>query len=215
MRAARGVLPLPQMSMHEAVLHLKTRDPLLAEVIERVGPYAIEYRDADFSTLAQSIVCQQLSGKAAATIYGRLEQAAGGAGVTPEGVLRLRPARMRALGLSRQKTEYIRDLARRTRAGEIDFAAFPALSDDAIIEALTAVKGVGVWTVQMFLIFALGRPDVLPTGDLGVRAAVRKLYGLAELPKPTELVELGAKWRPYCSVASWYLWRSLGTQAAL
>lgn len=215
MRAALGVLPSSSASMQHALLHLKSRDPLLAQVIDRVGPYALQLRDPGFSTMARSIVYQQLSGRVASVIYGRLAEAAGGARLTPERVLRLRPVRMRALGLSCQKTEYIRDLARRTRAGQIDFAAFSALSDEAVIEALTAVKGVGVWTAQMFLIFALGRPDVLPTGDLGVRAAVRKLYGLAESPKPAELAELGAKWRPYRSVASWYLWRSLENQAAL
>ena len=201
--------------MQEALFHLKASDPVLARVIERVGPYALQLREPAFATLVRSIVYQQLSGKVASVIYARLAAAAGGTRLSPESVLRLRPARMRALGLSRQKTEYIRELARRTRSGELDFASFPALPDEAIVEALTAVKGVGLWTAQMFLIFALGRLDVLPTGDLGVRATVRKLYGLPELPQPAELAELGGKWRPYCSVASWYLWRSLDNQAAL
>jgi DNA-3-methyladenine glycosylase II len=116
---------------------------------------------------------------------------------------------MRGIGLSRQKLTYIRDLASRTRCGEVDFTALPAASDEEVIFALTQVKGIGVWTAQMFLIFALARPDVLPTGDLGVRKAMQNAYGLPELPKPSTMEELAAPWRPYCSVACWYLWRSL------
>lgn len=199
--------------MREAIHHLRRRDPVLGAIIERVGAYKMEYRDPCFDTLVRSIVYQQVSGKAAATIYGRLAAAA--PGMAPETVLRLRPERMRKLGLSRQKTEYIRDLARRTRSGEIDFPAIPALDDQAVIARLTLVKGIGVWTAQMFLMFALRRPDVLPTGDLGVRAAMRKAYGLDTLPAPGKMEEIAAPWRPYCSVACWYLWRSLDGVAAL
>jgi DNA-3-methyladenine glycosylase II len=135
--------------------------------------------------------------------------------LTPENILALRPARMRALGLSKQKTAYIRDLARQTRAGVLDFAELPALADAQVIERLTQVKGIGVWTAHMFLIFALRRTNVLPSGDLGVRAAIRKAYGLAELPKPAEIEALGARWHPYCTVAAWYLWRSLESNANL
>jgi DNA-3-methyladenine glycosylase II len=122
---------------------------------------------------------------------------------------------MRKLGLSRQKIAYIRDLARRTRDGAIVFPELRALSDQEVIERLTEVKGIGVWTVHMFLIFALRRTNVLPTGDLGIRAAVRKAYGLAELPKPNELEELARPWHPFCTVASWYLWRSIEPNANL
>jgi DNA-3-methyladenine glycosylase II len=167
---------------------------------------------ADFPALARSIVHQQLSGKAASTIFGRLEAALKGR-LTPGALLRLSDDRMRSFGLSRQKTAYLQDLARRTRSGELNFAALPRLSDEDVIAKLTAVKGVGVWTAQMFLIFALGRSDVLPTADLGVRAAIKKLYGLAELPGPAEMEKIAAPWRPYCSVACWYLWRSLDNQA--
>jgi DNA-3-methyladenine glycosylase II len=194
--------------MRKAIAHLKKSDPKMAEVIGRVGPYRIEYRAPDFATMARSIVFQQLNGRAAASIYARFEAGCGGC-VAPETILRLRTARLRALGLSPQKTDYVRDLARRTQAGEIDFAALSALEDDEIIRRLTAVKGVGVWTVHMFLIFALRRPDVLPVGDYGVRAAMKRLYGLADLPKPAEMERLAAPWRPWRSVASWYLWRSL------
>jgi DNA-3-methyladenine glycosylase II len=194
--------------MRKAVAHLKKSDPKMEQVIRRVGPYRIEYRNPDFATMARSIIFQQLNGRAAASIYARFEAGCGGC-VGPEAILRLRPARLRSLGLSPQKTDYVRDLARRTLGGEIDFAGLSALEDDEIIRRLTAVKGVGVWTVHMFLIFALRRPDVLPVGDYGVRAAMKRLYGLADLPKPAEMERLAAVWRPWRSVASWYLWRSL------
>jgi DNA-3-methyladenine glycosylase II len=147
-------------------------------------------------------------------IFGRVVKAAGGK-VTPESILKLRPGRMRALGLSGQKTAYIRDLARHTRDGSVDFQELPDLPDEAVIERLTEVKGVGVWTAHMFLIFALRRTDVLPSGDLGIRVAIRKAYGLAELPEAGAIEALAAQWRPYCTVASWYLWRSLEPNANL
>jgi DNA-3-methyladenine glycosylase II len=201
--------------MKKAILHLKRNDPVLAAIIDRVGPYTIQYNAPEFHTLVSSITYQQLSGKAAATIFGRLKAAAKTDPLTPESILKLRPARMRALGLSGQKMEYIRTLARMTRDGDVSFEQCAELDDAAVIAHLTRVKGVGVWTVQMFLLFALRRPDVLPTGDLGVRAAMKKAYGLDELPKPAEMENLAASWRPYCSVATWYLWRSLGGDAAI
>jgi DNA-3-methyladenine glycosylase II len=201
--------------MKKAINHLKKADPVMGAIIERVGKYGIEYREPIFQTLVRSIVYQQLHGKAASTIFGRLAAAAKADPLTPESILKLRPARMRSLGLSGQKMTYIRELARLTRAGEIDFDRCATLQDMEVIEHLTRVKGVGVWTVQMFLIFALRRPDVLPTGDLGVRAAIKKAYALAELPKPDEMEKIAASWRPYCSVASWYLWRSLDNFGAM
>jgi DNA-3-methyladenine glycosylase II len=194
--------------MRKAVIHLKKSDPVLRALVERVGPCRIEHRDPSFDMLVRSIVYQQLSGKVAAVIFGRLLAAVKG-DLTPRRVLRLPHERMRALGLSNQKATYIRDLAERTKSGEVDFAALPGMSDEQVIETLTRVKGIGVWTAQMFLIFALKRMDVLPVGDLGVRSAIKKAYGLAELPKPVDMEELARAWRPYCSVASWYLWRSL------
>jgi len=124
-------------------------------------------------------------------------------------------AKMRKLGLSKQKTAYIRDLARKTNRGAVQFEALPDLADHEVIEHLTQVKGIGVWTAHMFLIFALQRLDVLPTGDLGVRMAIRKAYGMDDLPHPKQIEELALTWRPYCTVASWYLWRSLDKQAAI
>jgi len=200
--------------MRKAILHLK-KDPVLGPLIARVGPYKMQYREPTFETLVRSIVYQQLSGRVASVIFGRLAALMPDGKITPEGILKVTPARMRKAGLSKQKTAYIRDLARKTTRGAVRFEALAELADHEVIEHLTQVKGIGVWTAHMFLIFALQRLDVLPTGDLGVRTAIRKAYGMDELPHPKQIEELAASWRPYCSVASWYLWRSLENQAAL
>jgi len=201
--------------MREAVIHLKAADPVLCAIIDRVGECRLEFREPDFSTLVRSIVYQQLSGKAASTILRRLIEALPGGILIPEAILALTREEMRALGLSGQKTSYIRDLAERTRSGELDFARFPEMTDADVIEHLTRVKGVGVWTAHMFLIFALRRPDVLPVGDLGVRSAIRKAYRLRALPKPARMEKIAKRWHPYTSVAAWYLWRSLDGDAAM
>jgi DNA-3-methyladenine glycosylase II len=198
-----------------ALDHLKKADSVMAAIIERVGPFTLQYREPIFQTLVRSIVYQQLNGKAALTIFNRLMDAAKADPLTPASILKLRPAKMRALGLSAQKLSYIRELARLTKSGDVDFEAVGVMEDVAVIDHLTKVKGIGVWTAHMFLIFALRRPDVLPTGDLGVRAAIKKAYGLAELPKPVDMERIAAAWRPYCSVACWYLWRSLENQGAM
>jgi DNA-3-methyladenine glycosylase II len=200
--------------MQDAIEHLRRADPVLSAIIQRVGDYRIQFREPNFESLVRSIVYQQLSGKVASVIYGRFSAAVKDQ-VTPANVLKLRPDRMRRLGLSKQKTVYIRDLARHARDRRVTFEELPALADAEVIERLTQVKGIGVWTVHMFLIFALRRHDILPTGDLGVRSAIRKAYGLEELPSPAEMESIAQKWRPYCSVASWYLWRSLDGEAAL
>lgn len=200
--------------MKQAINHLRTSDPVLSAIIQQVGDYGIQFRPPGFETLVKSIVNQQLSGRVASVIFGRLSAAVKGT-VTPESILKLRPSRMRSLGLSTQKTAYIRDLARHTRAGSVVFEDLAALPDDEVIVRLTQVKGVGVWTAHMFLIFALQRTDVLPTGDLGIRNAIRKAYNLEALPTPEEMEQMALRWRPYCSVASWYLWRSLEGDANL
>jgi DNA-3-methyladenine glycosylase II len=200
--------------MKEAIEHLRQSDPILSKIIGRVGEYAIEFRDPDFETLVKSIVYQQLSGRVASVIFGRLVAAAGGR-LTPASILKLRPSRMRTLGLSTQKTAYIRDLARHTRDGRLVFEELLHLPDAEVIEKVTRVKGIGVWTAHMFLIFALRRHDVLPTGDLGIRNAMRRAYGLAQLPTPAEMEKYALRWKPYCSVATWYLWRSLEGDANL
>jgi len=175
----------------------------------------MEYREPGFSTLVRSIVYQQLSGRVASRIFGRLLDLLPERELTPASILALTVEQMRGAGLSGQKTAYIRDLAERTFSGEIDFTLLPAMSDDEVIETLTRVKGVGVWTAHMFLIFALQRPDVLPVGDLGVRTAIRKAYRMRALPKPARIEKIARTWRPWCSVASWYLWRSLDNEAML
>jgi DNA-3-methyladenine glycosylase II len=200
--------------MRKAILHLRKSDPVLGGIIDRVGDYAIQFRDPDFETLVKSIVSQQLSGRVASVIFGRLMAAAGGK-LTPENILKLRPARMRAVGLSAQKTEYVRDLARHTRDGRIRFDELTDLPDEEVMARLTAVKGIGVWTVHMFLMFALRRHDVLPTGDLGIRNAIRHAYGLETAPSPGEVEAMAERWHPFCTVASWYLWRSLEPNANL
>jgi len=201
--------------MRKAILHLKKSDPVMRAIIERVGSYKIQHREPSFETLVRSIVYQQLSGKVASVMLGRLIALLPGSKVTPETILKLTPARMRKAGLSKQKTAYIRDLARKTNKGHVKFETLPDLTDLEVVEHLTQVKGIGVWTAHMFLIFALRRPDVLASGDLGVRIAIKKAYDLAELPLPKQVEELAAAWRPYSSVAVWYLWRSLDSTAQI
>jgi DNA-3-methyladenine glycosylase II len=194
--------------MRHAIAHLKKSDPTLAAIITRVGPFRMTYREPTYETLVRAIAFQQLNGKAAATIFGRLVEAAGGR-ITPQSILALTEAQMRACGLSRQKLSYIRDLAEKTNAGEVDFARLPAMPDEDVIAHLTRVKGIGVWSAQMFLIFSLRRPDIMPTADYGVLMAIKKNYRKRTLPKPAQTLKLAEPWRPYRSVACWYLWRSV------
>jgi len=201
------------MTDHAAALdHLKRGDPVLAAVIGAVGAFQMTYREPTFETLARAIVFQQLNGTAARTIWQRLVDAAGGEPLTPDKLLRLRMPSLRRVGLSQAKATYVRELARHVSTDKLDFTALPGLPDDQVIAALTQVKGVGEWTAHMFLIFALRRPDVLPIGDYGVRAAIKKLYRKRTLPTPRNMEKLARTWRPYCSVASWYLWRSMDTK---
>jgi DNA-3-methyladenine glycosylase II len=194
--------------MNKALIHLKKSDVVLASIIERVGSPKITYREPTFEALARSIVFQQLSTKAARTIYGRLEEAAGGR-ITPQAIQSLSLGEMRRAGLSKQKIGYIRDLAEHALSGKVDFDRLPAMSDEEVIAALTDIKGVGVWTAHMFLIFALRRSNVLAVGDLGVRTAIKRHYRKRILPTPAHIEKLAVAWRPYCSIACWYLWRSL------
>jgi len=194
--------------MKKALTHLKNCDKTLASIITRVGPYKITYREPTFQALARAIVFQQLNGNAARTIHGRLEEAAGGT-ITPESIQNLSVGEMRRAGLSKQKIGYIRDLAEHALSGKLDFDKLHGMSDEEVIAALTDIKGIGEWTAHMFLIFALRRPNVLATGDLGVRTAVQRAYRKRKLPKPKEMEKIAACWHPYRSVACWYLWRSL------
>jgi DNA-3-methyladenine glycosylase II len=197
--------------MRHAVRHLKKSDPVLRAIIERVGVFRMDYDEPAFASLAEAIVYQQLHGKAAATIFKRLTDLAG-LPLTPEGILKLSEEQMRAVGLSKQKLSYLRDLAAKAQSGEVDFAGLPELPDAEVIEQLTRIKGIGVWTAHMFLMFALRRPNVLPTGDLGIQMAIRKHYRKRKLPKPAQMERIAKCWEPYRSVACWYLWRSMNVK---
>jgi DNA-3-methyladenine glycosylase II len=194
-----------------AVRHLKRADPIMARLIGEVGACGFRLRSdgAHFDHITRAIVYQQLSGKAAATIYARVHELFGGRPPTPAELAATHARRLRRAGLSRQKLGYLKDLARRAATGRLPLDALEALPDEAVIEALTAVRGVGVWTAQMFLMFRLGRLDVLPVGDLGIQKGMRRAYGLRRLPTPAQMERIAASWRPYRSVASWYLWRAL------
>jgi 3-methyladenine DNA glycosylase/8-oxoguanine DNA glycosylase len=194
--------------MRKAVLHLKKSDPVLRAIIERVGPCRMEFGPAEFSSLAEAIVYQQLNGKAAVTIFKRFAALAGEP-ITPDGILKLSDDQLRSVGLSKQKSAYLKDLAAKTASGLLDFSRLPQLPDEEVIEHLTQVKGIGVWTAHMFLIFSLRRPNVLPTGDYGVQMALKKHYKKRNLPKPSDMEKIARAWEPYRSIACWYMWRSL------
>jgi DNA-3-methyladenine glycosylase II len=194
--------------MRKAVNHLKKFDPVMRGIIERVGPCRMEFSEPVFHSLAEAIVYQQLNGKAAVTIFKRFAALAGDP-VTHKGILKLTADQMRSAGLSKQKSSYLFDMAGRAHRGELNFADLPNMSDDEVIKHLTQVKGVGVWTAHMFLMFTLKRPNVLPTGDYGVQMAVKKNYKKRKLPKPKDMEKIAKPWEPYRSIACWYLWRSL------
>jgi DNA-3-methyladenine glycosylase II len=194
--------------MRKAVIHLKKSDPVLRAIIERVGPCRMEFGPAEFCSLAEAIVYQQLNGKAAVTIFKRFAALAGEP-LMPEGILKLSDAQLRSVGLSKQKSTYLKELAAKTASGTLDFSRLQDLSDEEVIKHLTQVKGIGVWTAHMFLMFSLRRPNVLPTGDYGVQVAVKKHYKKRKLPKPKDMEKIARAWEPYRSVACWYMWRSL------
>jgi DNA-3-methyladenine glycosylase II len=194
-----------------SVSHLKRVDPVLARVIDAVGPCRIQLRTegTHFQALTRSIIYQQLSGKAASTILARFNALFPLNAPTPELFLTMRDEQLRGVGLSRQKIGYIRDLSSKVSSEELPLDAVEAMTDDDLIAHLVQVKGIGRWTAQMFLMFRLGRRDVLPELDLGIQNAVRRAYRLRKRPTPKRLKKLGAKWSPHSSVAAWYLWRSL------
>src|ERR1700689_3421746 len=193
---------------HSAIRHLKKSDPVLAAIIDRVGPYRMQFGEPTFHALAESILYQQLNGKDAGTIFNRFTAQAGDP-LTPQGILKLTHAQMRGVGLSRQKTAYLRDLSEKTKAGLLEFERMPEMPEEEVIPHLTQVKGVGVWTAHMFLMFPLQRPDILPVGDYGVQAAIKKHYRKRKWPKPAVMLKIAKPWAPYRSIACWYLWRSL------
>ena len=192
--------------------HLRRADPVMSKIIERVGPCKLAALQPNFETLARSITFQQLHGKAASTIFARVRKAVGRS-FTATAFLKADSEELRVCGLSRQKLASLTDLAEHVVSRKISFQKLPSMDNEAVIASLTQVKGVGEWTAQIFLMFALERPNVLPVGDFGVRNAVRQAYGLKEMPRPAELAKIAAPWHPYCTVASWYLWRSLDGSA--
>lgn len=194
--------------MRKAVNHLKKADPVLRAIIERVGPCRMEFGLPEFCSLAEAIVYQQLNGKAAVMIFNRFAALAGEP-ITPQGILKLSDEQLRGVGLSKQKSAYLKDLAAKAASGLLDFTRLHELTDEEVIQHLTQVKGVGVWTAHMFLMFSLQRPNVLPTGDYGVQVAMRKHYKKRKLPKPKDMEKIAKAWEPYRSVACWYMWRSL------
>jgi DNA-3-methyladenine glycosylase II len=193
-----------------AIEHLRRADPVLREVIDRLGAIEITTEPDLWWSLVDAIVSQQVSIYAAAAIIGRVAALGGSGRPTPEEIAATDDAALRAAGLSRAKARYVKDLAARWVDGSLRHALIPSMSDEEVIAELTQVKGIGVWTAEMILIFTLGRPDVLPVDDLGVRAAAQQLYGLPERPGRDELLRIGEPWRPWRTLASRYLWRSLG-----
>lgn len=200
-----------------ALAHLRRTDERIARVIESVGPCRFTHRaeGTHFDALLRAIVYQQLSGKAASTILGRVLALYDGRYPTPRELLATPDERLRAAGLSRQKLAYMRDLARHVHEEMLPVDQLHELEDAQIIEALTAVKGIGRWSAQMFLMFRLGRPDVLPELDLGIRKGLQRAYRMRKLPTPARVQAIGARWSPYATYACWYLWRSLDGDANL
>jgi 3-methyladenine DNA glycosylase/8-oxoguanine DNA glycosylase len=193
---------------------LLRRDPVLATIIRRHGPcgLAAAQRADHFSALVRAITGQQLSTKAATTIYGRLVALIPGGIPTPAALAAISDDQLRAVGMSRQKGAYFRDLSEKVTSGALPLDALERMADDEVIAALTQVKGIGRWSAEMFLMFRLHRPDVLPVGDLGIVNAVKNVYGLRKKPTADRIRRIGEAWRPYRSVASWYLWRSLDNE---
>lgn len=195
--------------MQVALTHLKTSDRILARLIYDVGPFTLKPQRGGFAMLVRSILSQQISTAAARSIHARLEALAGTKRLTADIINGLSIEELRSVGVSPQKAGYLLDLAGKTLDGTLRFPTFARKSDEEIIATLTQVKGIGVWTAQMYLIFSAGRLDVFPHDDLGVRVAIKDLYGLPDLPDKTTSHHIAAPWRPYASVASWYCWRHL------
>ena len=219
MRSRRTVqeLPIPAPAPNcwaPAVRHLRRVDPHLRAIIDRIGPCRLEPYPDRFGALVRSIISQQISSKAARSINQRLV-ALGGDPHRPERLIELGEPALRTVGLSGAKARYVLNLAEAVGSGAVPLDAIDGSWDDATItRALTSIKGIGVWTAEMFLIFALNRPDVLPASDLGVRVALRDRHGLAQLPAPRECYALAEPWRPYRTIAGWYIWKGVDTPQA-
>lgn len=216
-RPSAGTTALPVDAGRRPTKALRGSDPVLGAIVAEHGMLDMEERrrgrPADaYGALLRSIVGQQLSTKAARSIYGRLAERYEGHAPTPAQILAADPEDIRSVGLSRPKVKYLRDLAEHVEDGELNLEALPELGDEDVIAQLTAIKGLGLWTAQMFLMFHLGRPDVLPVGDLGIRRAVERAYELEEIPDPATLERIAEPWRPHRTLACLYLWRSLDNE---
>jgi len=194
--------------MMELGIGFLRKDPILCAIIDVVGDFSLKKRNHHFAVLVESIISQQLATSAAEAIFTRFKN------LYPKfptalQILATKKSKLRSVGLSGMKVEYIKDLARNIQEGNVNIKLLPKMSDEDVIEHLTHVKGIGRWTAEMFLIFSLGRLDVLPVNDLGLRKGVQRAFSLHELPKPKQVEEIGERWRPYRSMATWYLWKSL------
>ena len=196
-----------------AAARLRLADPILGRAIERIGPYTLTPTGEDpFTAFAESILYQQLSGKAAETIIKRLKAFFSNAWPSPEQLLKVPDDKLRAVGVSRNKIRALQDLARKATDGTLDLAHLEGQTDEEIISHMTQVRGIGRWTAEMFLIFTLGRRDVFPADDLGIQKGIQKLYGYQKLPARRTMLRHAEKWRPYRTVASWYLWRVVNSE---
>lgn len=210
-------LGAPAFDAHAVTADLAARDPALGALMAQVGPFAMALEStADvYEALARAVVYQQLAGKAAATIWGRVLAVGGGTLLRPDALLATPEDTLRAAGLSRAKLAALRDLAAKTRGGDVPtLAEAESMDDEALVARLTTVRGVGRWTVEMLMMFRLGRPDVLPVGDFGIRNGFRAAFGRRTMPTPEAVARRGARWRPYRTVASWYLWRAVDLERA-
>jgi DNA-3-methyladenine glycosylase II len=201
----------PATIYHKAQKHLSRRDDVLKTLIGRIGPCTLAHNPDGFAVLARSIISQQISTKAALAIGGRLLKTLGRSGLRPRAILKLTDESMRAAGLSAMKVRSLRDLAEKCVSGEVPLGKLADMEDEEVIEKLIPVRGIGRWTAEMFLIFSLGRLDVFPMADFGLRAGVRNQYGLDDLPDKDTLARIGEVWRPYRSVGTWFIWRSFGS----
>jgi DNA-3-methyladenine glycosylase II len=193
----------------DAIQYLCKVDSNLEKIIKIVGKYSINIRNDPFQSLVESIIYQQLAGRAANAIYNRFINYYNNKQITPARILNSPNDNLKKVGLSNRKIDYLKDLASHVYDGRINLEELPKMNDEEIINKLVNVKGIGRWTSEMFLIFSLGRQDILPVTDLGVRKAIQKVYSLSELPKPNIMMEIAKPWRPYRSIATWYLWKSL------
>jgi DNA-3-methyladenine glycosylase II len=202
-----GAMLLKQTDIRKARRHLRGADPVMREVIDAVGPFTLRLERDRFGMLVRSIISQQISTSAARSIRRRLQELA--PDMAAANLAQFTVDQLRSVGLSPQKASYVAELASKVNAGTVELRQIGRLSDERVVEQLTQVRGIGRWTAQMFLIFSLGRLDVFPHDDLGVRTAIRDRYGLADLPDKHTAHAIAVPWRPYASVASWYCWRTL------